>query len=109
MEKYQSKYRSKLPSCFMRWLFLVLLLTGCVTVLTPQEAITKCITSCKEQTVQLDSQCIGELDAAWVCDVAHNPRTAADNLAENQCASYRDGSHKRFVEVTPSCQLIRAG
>jgi hypothetical protein len=44
----------------------------------------------------------------WVCDVAHWPREAVDNLAENQCSSYRQGLAKHFVEVTPSCEFIRS-
>jgi hypothetical protein len=43
----------------------------------------------------------------WVCDVAHNPRQDVDNLPENQCSAFRDGLAKHFVEVDPSCKLIR--
>lgn len=46
----------------------------------------------------------------WVCDVAHDPRQVAiDNLPENQCSTYRDGSANHFVEVTPTCEFIRSG
>lgn len=44
----------------------------------------------------------------WVCDVAHSPREDVDNMAENQCSSYRRGIAKHFVEVTPDCKFIRA-
>jgi hypothetical protein len=44
----------------------------------------------------------------WVCDVAHSPRQAVDNNPENQCATYRQGTAKHFVEVTPDCSFIRA-
>jgi hypothetical protein len=44
-----------------------------------------------------------------VCDVAHEPREAADNLPANQCASYINGSANRFIEVTPECIFIRTG
>ena len=39
----------------------------------------------------------------WVCDVAHSPREAADDLPENQCV----GAAKHFIEVAPDCRLIR--
>jgi len=43
----------------------------------------------------------------WVCDVAHSPRTAADDLAANQCPAFGDtASH--FVEVDPECSFIRS-
>lgn len=47
-------------------------------------------------------------EETWVCDVAHQPRTAEDNLPVNQCSSYRAGKAKHFVEVTPECEFIRA-
>lgn len=43
----------------------------------------------------------------WVCDIAHEPREAIDNLPENQCQSYRNGTAKHFVEVTENCRLIK--
>ncbi|MFH0828733.1 MAG: hypothetical protein V1907_00970 [Candidatus Kerfeldbacteria bacterium] len=44
----------------------------------------------------------------WVADVAHNPRTSVDDLAENQCSAYRNGTAHHFVELDPEGQLIRA-
>lgn len=44
----------------------------------------------------------------WVCDVAHSPRIAIDNLPENQCQAYRNGTASHFVEVTPNCTFIQA-
>ena len=43
----------------------------------------------------------------WVCDVAHNPREDIDNLPENQCSLFLEGKAKHFVEVSPSCEIIR--
>lgn len=48
----------------------------------------------------------GESD--WVCDVAHNPREAVDDLPENQCNAFRNGTAHHFVEVDENCNLIRA-
>jgi hypothetical protein len=44
----------------------------------------------------------------WVADVAHDPREAVDDQAENQCQRYRDGDASHFVELTPEGELIRA-
>ena len=47
-----------------------------------------------------------EIVEDWVCDVAHSPRQAVDDLPENQCPAYGDkASH--FVEVDPDCNFIR--
>lgn len=43
----------------------------------------------------------------WVCDIAHSPRESIDNLAENQCAEYRQGLANHFVELTPTCRTIQ--
>src|SRR6187200_2071527 len=37
----------------------------------------------------------------WVVDVAHDPRVAVDDLAQNQCRRYREGEAGHFVEVDP--------
>jgi hypothetical protein len=44
----------------------------------------------------------------WVCDVAHFPREAVDNLPENQCSAYRQGLAKHFVEVDTKCNFIKS-
>jgi hypothetical protein len=44
----------------------------------------------------------------WVADIAHNPRTAADDKPENQCPAYRNGTAHHFVELDPLGNLIRA-
>lgn len=44
----------------------------------------------------------------WVADIAHDPREAVDDLPENQCSAYRDGTAKHFVELDPSGELIQA-
>lgn len=73
----------------------------------------QCIAKCQElsQNIALDSQCILDPipDTEWVCDIAHSPRAAEDNLPENQCAAFRNGTAKHFIELTPECKLIRMG
>jgi hypothetical protein len=44
----------------------------------------------------------------WVCDVAHSPREASDNIPTNQCSAYTEGKAKHFVEVSSNCTFIRA-
>lgn len=44
----------------------------------------------------------------WVLDIAHSPRTAADDLPANQCPAYREGRAHHFVELDPDGNLIRA-
>lgn len=43
----------------------------------------------------------------WVCDIAHNPRGAVDNLLENQCTAFHNQSAKHFIELNSECELIR--
>ena len=53
--------------------------------------------------------CIAEdLLPDWVADIAHDPRQPVDDLAENQCQSYRQGKARHFVELDPDGNLIRA-
>lgn len=49
-----------------------------------------------------------ELMPDWVADIAHSPRQAVDNLAENQCQSFRNGTAHHFVELDPGGNVIRA-
>jgi len=44
----------------------------------------------------------------WVADVAHDPRTPADDEPANQCRRFRSGAATHFVELDPSGDLIRA-
>jgi hypothetical protein len=44
----------------------------------------------------------------WVVDIAHNPRTDADNQPENQCQNYRNGTAHHFVELDLEGNLVRA-
>lgn len=44
----------------------------------------------------------------WVCDVAHEPRQAVDNLPENQCSAFSEGRARHFVEVTTECKPIKS-
>lgn len=48
-----------------------------------------------------------ELVKDWVVDVAHNPREKVDNLAENQCAAFRNGDAHHFIELDINGNFIR--
>ncbi|MEM0475766.1 MAG: hypothetical protein QW343_03155 [Candidatus Norongarragalinales archaeon] len=50
----------------------------------------------------------GKMPSGWVCDVAHSPRESVDDEPENQCAEYRSGAARHFVEVDVECKVIRA-
>lgn len=44
----------------------------------------------------------------WVLDLVHNPREAIDDLSENQCRSFLEGSAKHFVELDLNGNFVRA-
>lgn len=44
----------------------------------------------------------------WVADVAHSPRENLDDLIENQCAAFVEGTAAHFVELDIDGNLIRA-
>lgn len=47
------------------------------------------------------------IDADWVVDMAHDPRTAEDDKPENQCSNYIEKISKHFIEVDNNGKLIR--
>lgn len=87
-----------------------LLLFGCVAQDSAKNAEAGCIRMCKNAKQELsDGPCLSnEIAPGWVCDVAHSPREAVDNLPQNQCEAYRNGTAQHFVEVDANCALIRA-
>lgn len=104
----------------MKAKLLILLLIGAVfisgCVQTEQSEVEKAKTECiKECQAALNSRidlsngpCLSnEIIKNWVCDVAHEPRQAADNLPENQCEAWQKTAF-HFVEVTPECEFIKA-
>jgi hypothetical protein len=78
-----------------------------------QDAIDNCIALCKEKLLNgeiiVHGPCLSESIApGWVCDSVTEPRNKLiDDLFENQCASYREGINKKFVEVSTHCEFIR--
>ncbi|MEM2874109.1 MAG: hypothetical protein QW063_01500 [Candidatus Nanoarchaeia archaeon] len=101
-------------------LTIVIFISGCIkqsateTSYSLQAPDMLCIAACKEAldaSVNLENgPCLLDpipQNPNWVCDVAHSPRQAVDNLPENQCSAFRNGTARHFIEVTPSCELIR--
>jgi hypothetical protein len=96
-------------------LLAVILLLGCLsqTVETTNEAIDACVEECKKALGAgkdlSNGPCLSnEIVKDWVCDVAHSPRQAIDDLPENQCSAYREGKASHFVEVDTLCNFIKA-
>lgn len=56
-----------------------------------------------------EGPCLGqEVITDWCVDIAHEPRQPVDNLAQNQCESFRQGRVRHFVELDPDGNLLRA-
>ncbi len=62
------------------------------------------------QAVELENgPCLSNaLIPDWVCDLVHEPRTAVDNLPENQCPNFAAGKAHHFVEVDGNCNFIKS-
>lgn len=65
--------------------------------------------SASEGGVDLSSgPCLSNaLMPGWVLDIVHSPRTPVDDLPENQCKAYLEGTAKHFVELDSSGNLVR--
>jgi len=46
-------------------------------------------------------------ETVWVLDIVHNPKSQADNLPENQCASYNEGKAKNFIEMDEVGRILK--
>ena len=109
------------PLFFIAIIFAIIFLSGCATQFPANQenqtekdrATAACIELCQSSLSNGQDLTNGpcssnEIISNWVCDVAHSPRQAVDNLAENQCSAYREGLAKNFVEIDTNCNLIRA-
>jgi len=101
---------------FFLFLFCIFIaLSGCTnSPAQPKDAAEACQQLCKSalatDLAMPSSACIGNPMQSfpdYVCDLAHNPREAVDDLPENQCSAYREGKAKRFVEVDTNCNVIK--
>jgi len=79
---------------------------------TADKAVAECQKLCRAKDFEFlnQSPCLSNDllgDGNWVCDIAHKPRIELDNLPENQCAAWRNGTASHFVELDPYCSLIK--
>lgn len=63
----------------------------------------------KKQKVNLSSgPCLSNaVIPGWVVDIVHNPRQSLDDLPENQCSAFLEGTAKHFVELDLEGDLVR--
>ena len=54
-----------------------------------------------------DSQCLGSCIKKYAVDVVHVPRTAVDDLRQNQCVDYLNGLYSNFVEIDKTGDVVR--
>ena len=76
-----------------------------------ETARENCINLCKQEkdagkNLEIGPCLSDKIIDDWVCDVAHNPRQAVDNMPENQCDTFRNGQAHHFVEVDVDCKTI---
>ncbi|MBR9678704.1 MAG: hypothetical protein GON13_00365 [Nanoarchaeota archaeon] len=91
-------------------LLALVLFSGCVGQVPIDKYVSAgCVRACEHFDGNMsDGPCLtNEIFKDWVCDIAHNPRLPIDDLEENQCESFLNGEANHFVEVTPTCELIK--
>ena len=55
-----------------------------------------------------DGPCISNaLMPGWVADLVHNPRSAIDDLPQNQCSTYLNGQVVHIVELDLDGNFVR--
>ena len=98
----------KLQTLFILIIF-AFLLVSCSRTTQNNEIVARCIELCRSYPDSLENgPCLSNNIAPdWVCDVAHSPRQAVDNLPENQCSAFREGKAHHFIEVDENCELIK--
>jgi hypothetical protein len=75
-----------------------------------QQQIIACVTDIysqfKRNGMNFSSQCLGQC-GDYSIDIVHTPRTAEDNLEENQCAEYITGTTSHFIEIDKDGKIVR--
>lgn len=76
-----------------------------------QQKLIECVNNLyadwNESEAVLNLQCLGKCLDKYAVDFVHVPRTAEDDLEENQCEIYRAGLVKSFVELDSSGKIVR--
>lgn len=77
---------------------------------TAQQDLISCARSLFETArasgMRFNSQCLGRC-MNYSADIVHVPRTSDDSLIENQCADYRNGITKHFIELDKNGEIVR--
>jgi hypothetical protein len=60
----------------------------------------------KKSEMNLSSQCLGLIEG-YAIDIVHVPRTSEDDLTENQCKDFRNGTVSHFVELDNNGSIVR--
>ncbi|MFH1586163.1 MAG: hypothetical protein ABIB79_05330 [archaeon] len=60
----------------------------------------------KSAGMEFSSQCLGTY-RDYAVDIVHNPRTADDNLPQNQCSAYRSGAVRKFIELDKNGEVVK--
>jgi hypothetical protein len=60
----------------------------------------------KDKGIVFESQCLGSC-YDYAVDIVHAPRTAEDNLVDNQCDAYRNAIVNHFIELDKDGNIVR--
>lgn len=52
--------------------------------------------------------CLGSVGDGWVVDIVNDPRTAVDDMPQNQCTDLKNGKATHFFEFSTEGKLLRA-
>lgn len=75
-------------------------------VLEQQEIISCALEKFSAFSGEISSQCLGGC-GDYAVDSVHIPRTAEDNLPENQCEDYASGIVNHFIELDKDGEIVR--
>ncbi len=70
------------------------------------DCATNLYTIQKIRGVGSNYECLGNC-GDYAVDMVHTPRTSADDLIENQCNSYLNGTLKSFIEINNEGKIVR--
>ena len=59
-----------------------------------------------DEGMNFSSQCLGAC-GDYAVDIVSVPRTADDDKPENQCADFREGKVKHFIELDKDGEIVR--
>jgi hypothetical protein len=72
-----------------------------------QEEIRNCAVGKFDSfTGEINSQCLGTCQD-YAVDIVHVPRSAEDNLNQNQCLEYVNGTVSHFIELDKNGDIVR--